>query len=366
MSLYRLLSKLSPSYHPHVISLSNIGEVGKRIQDLGIPVEALNMKPGVPNPLAIFQLTRKINALKPDLVHTWMYHANLIGGISARLAGVPAVTWAIHHSNLSSKQNKRSTLAVVRVCSWLSRHIPNRIICCSEVARYIHTKVGYPNEKFFVIPNGINLEHFTPDVSAHDLVRAELGLSEDTALIGLFARFDSQKNHKGFIRAAGLLHAQRPTVHFILAGRDIGTNNSDLVRWMKEAGVHNVCHLLGQRDDIPRLMTALDISTSSSWGEAFPNVVAEAMACCVPCVVTDVGDSAYIVGDTGLVVPPGDDAALADAWNTLLALPDEKRELLGGRARERVAGNFELSKIVKQYEVFYDELVFSKTGRPQY
>lgn len=365
MSLYRLLSRLSESYCPHVISLSTIGEVGKRIQQLGIPVESLGMKPGRPNPFAIYQLARKLKGLRPDLVHTWMYHADLIGGISARLAGVPAVTWGIRHSNLSPKQNKRTTLAVVKVCSWLSHHIPDRILCCSEVASAIHVKVGYPAEKLLIIPNGIDLAQYTPDKSARDSVRIELGLSEQTTLIGLIARFDSQKNHEGFIRAAGLLHAQKPGVHFLLAGRDIETNNTDLVRWIKEAGIHEVCHLLGQRDDVPRLMAALDISTSSSWGEAFPNVVAEAMACGVPCVVTDVGDSAYIVGDAGKVILPGDDAALADAWNTLIALPHEERIALGMRARVRVAENFELGAVVKRYESFYEDLVGLKTRKGQ-
>lgn len=360
MSLYRLLAKRSANYNHHVISLSTIGEVGTRIEELGISVEALEMRPGIPDPLAIFQLARKLKTLKPDLVHTWMYHADLIGGISARLAGVPAVMWGIRHSNLSPKLNKRATLAVVKVCSWLSNYIPDRILCCSEVARDIHIKVGYCADKFVVIPNGIDLARYKPDTLARESVRAELGLSENTPLIGIIARFDSQKNHEGFIRAAGLLHTQQPAVHFLLAGRNIDIKNADLDRWMKKAGLHEVCHLLGQRDDIPRLMAALDISTSTSSGEAFPNVVAEAMSCGVPCVVTDVGDSAYIVGDAGLVVNPGDMRELADAWEKLLSLLPDERRYLGERARARVAENFELGSIVVRYENLYEELLKSK------
>ena len=361
MSLYRLISRLSNKYQPHVISLSDIGDMGKRILDLGVPVEALGMRPGIPNPLAIFQLAQYLKRLKSDLVHTWMYHADLIGGLAARIARVPAITWGIRHSNLSPDQHKRATLAVVKVCSGLSRHIPDRILCCSDVARDVHVKVGYPADKLVVIPNGIDLTQYSPDASARESLRSELGLSADTQLVGIIARFDSQKNHEGFIRAAGLLHAQRPDIHFLLVGRDLDKNNADLERWMKDAGVTGVCHLLGQRDDVPRLMGALDISTSSSWGEAFPNVVAEAMACGVPCVVTDVGDSAYIVGNTGRVVPPGDNILLADAWESLLALPYDERTRLGGKARERVAMNFELGEVVKRYESFYEELINSKS-----
>jgi glycosyltransferase involved in cell wall biosynthesis len=358
--LYRLLSRLSPAFNPHVISLSTIGEVGERIQELGVSVEALGMKPGMPNPLTILRLQQKLRSLKPDLVHTWMYHADLIGGISARLAGVPAVTWGVHHSNLSPKQNKRATLAVVKACSWLSSTVPDRILCCSAVARDVHVKVGYPEEKFMVIPNGIDLGKYAPDEAAYQAVRAELGLADDTPLIGIVARLDSQKNHEGFIRSAGLLHAQNPAVHFLLAGRDMEPEHADLKRWLQEAGVAGVCHLLGQRDDVPRLMAALDISTSSSWGEAFPNVVVEAMACAVPCVVTDVGDCAYIVGDTGKVVAPGANAQLAEAWAALLALSCADRAALGAKARQRVAENFELGAVVARYEAFYEELIAAK------
>jgi len=363
MSLYRLLSGLSADLSPYVISLSNRGTIGKRIQDLGVPVETLGMKSGMPSPLMIFRLVQKLKKLKPDLVHTWMYHADLIGGISARLAGVPAVTWGIRHSNLSPNRNKLSTLVVVKACSWLSRHIPDRILCCSKTARDIHVGVGYSAEKFSIIPNGIDISQYVPDAFSYKSVREELGLSVDSHLIGLISRFDSQKNHEGFIRAAGLLHARRPGVHFLLAGRGVDVENSELVGWIREQEVREVCHLLGQREDIPRLMSALDILTSNSWGEAFPNVVVEAMACCTPCVVTDVGDSAYIVGDTGKVVLPGDDAALVSAWETLLSLTNNVRIELGEKARERVAKNFELDEVVKQYQLFYEELIGLKIGK---
>jgi glycosyltransferase involved in cell wall biosynthesis len=363
MSLYRLLSRLSHRFNPHVISLSTIGPVGRRIADLGVPVEALGMKPGRPNPLAIIRLAGRLRALNPDIVHTWMYHADLIGGLATRLARVPALTWGVRHSNLSAEQNKKSTLAVVKVCSWLSHSLPDRILSCSEVARDIHIKIGYPADKFTVIPNGIDLSLYAPETSARASVCKELGMPYTTPLIGVIARFDSQKNHEGFIRAAGQLHAQRQDVHFILAGRGVDCANPDISRWLAEARVSEVCHLLGQRDDVPRLMSALDISTSPSWGEAFPNVVAEAMACGVPCVVTDVGDSAYIVGDTGKVIAPGDTAALVDAWKVLLDLPIKAREELGMRARIRVEENFELDAVVMRYQQFYDDLVATKSNR---
>lgn len=360
MSLYRLLSKLSPNYILHVISLTTIGEVGNRIQELGVPVESLNINPNMPNPLSILQLAQKLKELQPDIVHTWLYHADLIGGLAAKLASVPNLTWAIRNSDLSVDKTKWTTRAVVKICARLSRQIPDKIISCSHTARDIHVALGYDESRFVVIPNGFDLASFRPDYAARCEVRQELGIPAEAPVIGLVARLDLQKNHQGFFEAAGILHASNPNVNFLLAGKDIVRNNSTVDAWVRNAGVENVTHLLGLRNDIPRLTATFDIATSSSWGEAFPNVVGEAMACAVPCVVTDVGDSAYIVGNTGIVVKPGDMRGLADAWSKLLALSPNGIQEIGQLARRRVADYFEINNVVAQYEALYMDMKMNK------
>jgi glycosyltransferase involved in cell wall biosynthesis len=356
MGLCRLLSRLGPTYHPHVISLSTIGDIGKRIRELVVPVEALGMKPGVPNPFAIIHLAQMMKRLKPDLVHTWMYHANLIGGLASRMAGIPALTWAIRNCDLPADKTKWRTRAVMQICAKLSRRLPNRIISCSRAACATHVALGYDQSRFVIIPNGFDLSCFRPDPVARTEVRRELGISAGAPVIGLVARYDPQKNHEGFFEAAGILHATRPDVHFVLAGSAIESSNPKVTAWTKKNGIERVSHLLGLRDDIPRLTASFDIATSSSWSEAFSNVVGEAMACGVPCVVTNVGDSAYIVGDAGLAVEPGDAHGLAAAWLQLLALSSEERLALGEQARTRVAENFELGSVVSCYEDLYEEL----------
>jgi glycosyltransferase involved in cell wall biosynthesis len=215
-----------------------------------------------------------------------------------------------------------------------------------------------------VIPNGFDLARFQPDALARVAVRAELGVADDVPLVGLIGRFDPQKNHAGFFEATGYLHRRLPMVHFVLAGKGIDEGNRALMRMVEAAGVCHVTHLLGLRSDIPRLMAALDVlASSSSYGEAFPNVLGEAMASGVPCVVTDVGDSAYIVGDTGQVVLPGDMAGLAAAMEDVLTLPPAEKAALGERARARVAEHFEIGRVVRQYETFYDDLVEMGRGR---
>jgi glycosyltransferase involved in cell wall biosynthesis len=306
--------------------------------------------------MAFIRLVRRLRALKPDVVHTWMYHADLLGGLAARLAGIGAIGWCIRHSNLDRDKTKASTRAVVAACAWISGRVPDRILCCSEVARKIHVDVGYAADKMVVVPNGFDLSRFQPDPRARAAVRSELNLAADTRLVGLIGRFNPQKNHAGFFQAAGLLHRRLPTVRFLLAGKGIDEGNGELVRAMESAGIRSVTHLLGLRSDISRLMAALDVQASSSFGEAFPNVLGEAMACGVPCAVTDVGDSAYIVGDTGKVVPAEDMAGLAAAMESLLLLPPVERQALGLRARSRVAENFEIGQVVKRYEAFYEDL----------
>ncbi len=195
-----------------------------------------------------------------------------------------------------------------------------------------------------------------PDAEARNSVRAELGLAVDTPLVGLIARFDSQKNHLGFIDAAAHIHAQLPDVHFVLAGTEVDSGNVALNAAIASKGLQAKMHLLGRRNDVPRLMAALDVLASSSHGEAFPNVLGEAMACGVPCVVTDVGDSSEIVGNTGRVVAAGDMAGLAHGLVEMLRLPPEIKNELGIQARARIAANYEIVHVTRLYEEFYERI----------
>lgn len=357
MMLLKVLEHLDRQrFTPHVISLTTLGELAPRISALGIPVEAVGMKPGLLSPVGFLRLLRLLKRLRPDAVHTWLYHADLLGGLATRLTGVSAVGWCIRSSNLDRDNTHWTTRVVVRLCAVLSNWVPRRVLLCSETARQIHVSLGYAVEKMVVVPNGFDLSHFKPDRNARHEVRAELGIANETPLVGLIGRFDPMKNHAGFFEAAGLLHSRMPQVHFLLAGNGINESNEALMRSIRVASLLSNTHLLDLRDDIPHLMAALDVLASSSYGEAFPNVLGEAMACGVPCAVTDVGDSAYIVGDTGCVVAPGNMVGLADVLEELLTLPLPEKATLGELARARVAQHFEIGRVVCQYEEFYESL----------
>jgi len=179
----------------------------------------------------------------------------------------------------------------------------------------------------------------------------------EAPVIGLIGRFHPMKDHATFIQAAGLLHKLRPNVHFLCCGEDVTWQNEALADRIRQADLCDRFHLLGQRRDIPQIAAALTIGTLCSlYGEGFPNVIGEAMACGVPCVVTDVGDSVMIVGDTGRVVPLRAPEALSDAWKHLLDLSVEESRCIALAARERVETHFALPTVVGRYQQLYKDM----------
>ncbi|MFW2440319.1 MAG: glycosyltransferase, partial [Arenicellales bacterium] len=271
MMLYKLLSGMnSDEFDSEVISLTDAGPVADKIRMLGIPVHTLDMKRGKPHPLALIKLSFLLRQLKPDLVQTWLYHSDLIGGLAAKLAGINKIFWSIRQSNIDADSNKRSTIWIAKACAKLSSWLPDRIICCSHSALESHVALGYAKEKILVIPNGFDLDAFQPDQDARKLVRKELGLDENKSLVGLVARFDPQKDHRNFLQAAGLIRKNDSSVHFMLCGDGINGENIQLIQWIKQAGLEESIHLLGIRKDVPHLIAAMDISVSSSLGEGFP------------------------------------------------------------------------------------------------
>lgn len=355
--LLRLVERLRVDFEQHVISLTPPGPVAEKITELGVPIASLRMSRGTPDPTATLRLAVMIRRIRPAVVQTWMYHADLVGGTASRLAGVRALAWGIHHSDLSSSALSHRTKGVVSLCAHLSRFLPARVVFCSNTGKHVHAALGYDKTRLVVIPNGFDLKVFRPDPDERARLKRELGIPSPTPIIGLVARLSPEKNHAGFFAAAGILHRHQPDVHFILAGRGVQPGNKQVEQWIWDAGVEDVTHLLGERSDVARITAALDIASLSSWTEAFPNVLGEAMACGVPCVTTDVGDASLIVGDTGRVVQPGDPKALAQAWEEILSLSTKERQALGEAARARIAQHFEIGAVARRYAALYTEMI---------
>jgi glycosyltransferase involved in cell wall biosynthesis len=356
--LYRLLRASHPGPSAYdVVSLTDRGIVGERIEAMGIPVRALGMR-RTPDPRPLLRLARFVARTRPDVVQTWMYHADLVGGVAAALARNAKIAWGIHHSTVERAHARRTTRLAVALGARLSPWIPDRIVAVSRAARDLHVDAGYDARKFVVIPNGFDMTEFRQEPGWRREVRRELGVADHLVLIGLVARVDPQKDHVNFLRAAAVMARRRSEVRFLLCGKDATRENGTLLQAVSEHGLGDRVLLLGPRTDIPRIMNALDIATlSSAWGEAFPLVIGEAMACGVPCVVTDVGDSAYLVGDTGRVVRPRDPEELAAGWEALVELGPDGRRLLGGAARARIEQHFSLPRIAAEYASLYRRML---------
>jgi glycosyltransferase involved in cell wall biosynthesis len=360
--LYKVLSKTNRlRFDPIVVSLIDRGTLGDRIEALGIPVYTIGMKQGKPTPKSIWQFIHQIHQLKPDLIQGWMYHANLAAQLAATftLKSVP-VLWNIRHSIYSLNYEKPVTSAVIKILAKLSK-FPKKILYNSKTGASQHEQLGYQFSKTLVIPNGFDPEIFMPSLEFRSSLLKELGLASDTFLIGRFARYHLMKDYANFLEAAAILLKDYPDVHFLLAGDGVNWDNQILCQLIHELKIVDRIHLLGDRQDIPRLTAALDIASSSSfYGEAFPNVIGEAMCCGVPCAVTDVGDSAWIVGNTGRVVPPKDSEALANAYKELIDLGSDGRKALGKAARCRIIESFSLNSVVAQYEKLYESILIQK------
>jgi glycosyltransferase involved in cell wall biosynthesis len=364
MMLQKLVAETDRNhFEPVVISLMDRGTLRKRIEDLGVAVYTTRMQPGVLSPLALLRLVRLMRRLKPDLVLGWMYHSCLaaqLGKLFMRKR--PPVLWSIHSLVNPVAWEKRLTAGVIRVCAPLSR-LASQLVFVSRASQRQHKSLRYQLDNSCVIPNGINVAEFVPSAQSRSSVRFELGLVEDALLIGLTGRYHPTKDHDNFLEAASLLSRKHPEIQFVLIGPGVDNKNRKLRQSLQQLNLLSQTHLLGTRNDMPRLTAALDIfCLSSTGGESFPNVIGEAMACEVPCVVTEVGDAVWMVGDSGTTVPPRDPVALAAALKEMIDIGAVGRLELGRAARARVIENFTLESVVARYEALY-ETVLARDAR---
>jgi glycosyltransferase involved in cell wall biosynthesis len=356
MAMVDLISSSAPAVRAEVFSMTSGGPLAGRLRESGVPVDELGMRRGRPDPRALWLLVRKLRQSRPDVVQTWMYHADLFGGLAARTAGIPAV-WGLHHTGLEERSGEAGTRALVRLNAMLSHCVPRRIVACAEAAARLHADLGYAASRIVVIHNGFNVKRFRPEARRRSEVRAELGIPEDALLIGMAARFHPQKDHRTFVEAAAQVHRELPATRLVLCGNGVDAANAQLVRWLAMAGLKPSVRLLGAHADMPGLYCSLDVlCLSSSQGEAFPMVIGEAMACGVPCVATDVGDTALLIGETGRIVPPRDPDRLALALLDILRLSPTERQALGQSARSRIEAHFRLEKMAEQYTTLYREI----------
>ncbi|WHZ20045.1 MAG: hypothetical protein OJF55_002194 [Rhodanobacteraceae bacterium] len=355
IALCRLLESLRPPAYEHtVIVLGGEAALSERVAETAT-VHHLGMRPGRAGPRDVLRLRQMLRREGADLVHAWMYHAHLLTTLAVWGERVPHL-WSVHHSLSDIATDKRLTRVVIRLNALFSTR-PQRILYASRVSAAQHEAYGFYKARTAVIPNGYDTNVFAPNTDARARIRASLEVPDDALVIGLVARVHPTKDHANFCAAARLFLDSHPGTIFVLAGDGTSMDNPELAALIDTAGLRSQVRLLGRRTDIPAVNAAFDIATLTSRGEAFPNAVAEAMACGVPCVATNVGDVPEIVGDTGEVVPPRDPGALSAGWSKLAALGADTRRALGLRARQRIIDNYANDIRVRRYADLYSSLV---------
>ncbi len=355
MLLNLVLRLKNYNFDQEILTLMPDGVLIKNFQANGIKVKDVGMRKGVPSPRAIFRLNKVITQAKPDVVHGWLYHASLAATLATPKT-IPVI-WGIHHSLTGLAQEKWLTRIIIKTGSRLKKRIA-RYVFVSKTSQKQHVEIGYPSEQSETIPNGFDLFRFRPDESVRQAVRNGWGFVDEDIIIANAARYHPMKNHMGLVRSFSKLAKRFHNVKLVLMGRGIDDNNVELKTFVAEEMLENQVFLLGERRDVECLMNAFDLYVSASlYGEAFPLVIGEAMACGVPCVATDIGDCRDIIDNTGRLVRPGDDAGLMQAMGELISLTAKQRRELGYAARQRIEAYYSLDMISNKYADLYKRLI---------
>lgn len=357
LMLKRLIeSQLNKGKFIHeVISLSETGLIGVELQLLGVRVRCLKMKSAFDIPRVLWQLRAIFIEQRPHIVQTWMYHADLLGGLSARMAGIEDIIWGIRTTDVGNAFIG-ATAWVRRICAFLSSSVPKYIVCAANASLKSHAAIGYDSTRMLSISNGFELARFVPLSQQRVNLRVHCGIEPDSVVVGYLGRFHSDKDQANFVRAAGMVAFTHPNVVFLMVGRELDAANADIQSWIRESGHSGRFVLLGERSDVPECLSAMDLFCLSSRTEGFPNVVGEAMAMGLPCVVTDVGDAAMLVADTGVVVPKEDSIALAHGLGKLLGMSVAERSQLGQKAKARIHSEFSMMRASERFASLYDQM----------
>lgn len=356
MVLTRLLGSLPRAeFPPLVVSLLSGGQLAGRLAELEVPVVSLGMTRALPSLRALVRLRRELRRFSPAVVQGWMYHGNLAAWLGARAIPGTPVAWNIRQTLYGLGRERISTRLVIRAGAQLSNRVAV-VVYNSEVARSQHQDAGFRPLRTQVIPNGFDTETYRPSADAASVLRADLGMPAGRRVVGLVSRYHPMKGHATFLEAARRVLDTGLDVSFVCAGRDVTSTNAALRAHISRLRLGDRVHLLGERPDTPRLFAGFDVTCcASGWGEGFPNVVGESMACGTPCVVTDVGDGPLVAGATGIVVPRDDPVGLAKGLLTMLRLPARERAELGQAARARIAREFSLEQCATKYAALYRE-----------
>jgi glycosyltransferase involved in cell wall biosynthesis len=347
-----------------VMSLMRPGVMLPALREAGCPVYSLDMRRGLVGPLGVLRLLRVTARVSPDVIQGWMYHGNLAASVAGFAQGpqVPVV-WNVRHSLSDPKLETRMTQRLLALSARMSRSVA-AIIYNSHAAAREHEAIGFASGRATYIPNGFDCDYYKPDPDRRAHLRTLFGIPEDALVVALVARLHPMKDHAMLVSAVARARAAGCKLHLLMVGTGLDNPPPALANLIAEALPEDSVTLASERTDVADWLPGVDIlALSSAWGEAFPNILGEAMACGIPCVATDIGDCKSILGETGLTVPARNVEAMAAALGLVTALGEAGRATMGAAARERVVSLFELRQVVLQYRRLY-AAVLDRTFAP--
>jgi glycosyltransferase involved in cell wall biosynthesis len=350
-SLKNLLS--SGVFNAKIISLTSNGSVGKDIELMGYKVIALNLTP-FNIPFVLLRLCRIIKDYKPDIVHTWLYHADFLGGLAAKIIGVKSIVWNIRTTEL--KKGSYVTSGIRKLLALLSEIIPDKVVVVAEKSKEKHIDLGYKSSKMVVIPNGFEISKFDVSLNKVASFKKEIGLADDELVVGCVGRFSQVKGQDIFVKATKIVLKVFPHVRFLLIGRGLDYSNHEFIDVLKKHSNINNFILLGERSDIPTCLKSMDLFCLPSRSEGFPNSLGEAMLAGIPCVSTDAGDASTLGGKDVPIVKVGNHEDLANKLVKVLKKSQLEREKIGRRLRQRIIDEYSLDKMACQYQDLYSDL----------
>jgi glycosyltransferase involved in cell wall biosynthesis len=328
-----------------VLVLRGGGRLEGRFRAAGVPLRIVGSSRWWPLAL-VFRLPQLLWSFRPEIVHGYLPRANCVAVASRLLRPGSRAVMGVRSVNPERQWDSRGVRALYAVEAWCSR-FASAAISNSGEARAEVIRRGFPGERVHVVPNGIDTDRFTFDPARRKKLRAGWRVEEGTLVVGRIAGLRRIKDYPAFLQAAALVAGRRPDIEFVCAGDGAPETTQALHRLATSLELDRRLRWIGHHPDPAGVMSALDVLVSSSRSESFPNVVAEAMACGVPCVVTAVGESAAIVGDTGITVPAGDPEAMADAILELLDRVAHEGAELRRRTRQRILDNFSVHSMVE-------------------
>jgi glycosyltransferase involved in cell wall biosynthesis len=332
----------------HVVSLTSGGQYGAALAAAGIGVTTLPAESLTGIGTAAIRLASLLRRKKPNVVMTWLYRADFVGSLAAQLAGYKdRLIWNVRCSDMDQHRYNQIRRTLARMSGF-----PTLIVANSERGRTAHVGFGYRADRWELVPNGVDIDQFFPSADRRARARKLFDVNADAVLFGLVARVDIVKCHDDFLAALDIARARNPNIVGILvgAGTDAYAGRPGIIA-------------LGERDDIPDIMAALDALCLVSSSEGFPNVLAEGMASALPCVSTDAGDAAEILGGSGHITPVGDHAAIAGAMQKIASMSVSERQMLGATLRARVIERWSADKMLQQYQTIFSRFVTSSTRR---